>query len=338
MKKILKSSLLLLISAIIICGFLFFSVQNKIIYANAADENVILGGMPIGIRAESPDFLVSDFINVVTPFGSYSPAQKAGLKKGDVILSVNGQKPINYYEFNKLIQQKEICDITIQRDKELKKISIQTVEDIRKKERKIGLMIKKDISGIGTMTYIMQNGEFGALGHPIGDEFGHVDLYQTGTIYDCIIYGYNKPEENQAGGLLGQIDINTPIGTFNSNTLSGIKGTMTEIPKNNITTLPIGNREAVLPGKAQIYTTIDGKNPSLYDIEIIKTEIQPTEKEKSMVIRVTDKKLLQTTGGILQGMSGSPIIQNEKLIGAVTHVLTSDATIGYGIFIDWMIN
>ena len=187
------------------------------------------------------------------------------------------------------------------------------------------------------MTYVRKDKRFGALGHPIADNYGYADIYQTGKIYDCIILGYNRAGKDKPGELIGQIEIKKDLGAFNSNTISGILGTMYELPKTE-TTVPVASKEEIKPGKASIYTTIDGKEPAFFDIEIINANTQPEEKEKSMVIRVTDKYLLSKTGGILQGMSGSPIIQNGKLIGAVTHVLTADSSMGYGIYIEWMMN
>ena len=199
------------------------------------------------------------------------------------------------------------------------------------------MMVLTNVSGIGTVTFIRENGSFGALGHPIADAYGYSDIYTKGTVYDCIIYGYNRAEKDEPGELLGRITSNTPIGTFDTNTVSGITGQFFNVPT-SASKIAVGSKDEVKPGKAYIATTIDGTKPETYEIEIVKAENQNEEKEKSMVIRVTDKKLLETTGGILQGMSGSPIIQNGKLIGAVTHVLTADSTLGYGIYIDWMMN
>lgn len=337
MKKILKSTIFLLISAILFCGFLFINGNRNTSIAHAEEQKIYLGGTPIGIHAASEEFIVTDFVNVITPSGSFSPAQKAGVKKGDIILSVNDRKPKDVNELLRLIQEKEISDFTIKRNKEVISIPVKAMEDVRNNGKRAGIMIKNDINGIGTLTYVQENGTFGALGHPIGDEYGNSDMYQNGTIYDCTIYGYKRAEKDKAGELIGQFNALKPIGTFYSNTLSGILGKLDKLPKEG-TPIELGKKENVIPGKAKIYTTIDGKTPKLYDIEIIKAQNQPTEKEKSMVIRVTDEALLKTTGGILQGMSGSPIIQNNRLIGAVTHVLTSDSTLGYGIYIEWMMN
>ena len=337
MKKIAKLTIFILLSAIFFCGIIF--TNNNNVYAQAAENNkkVYLGGKPIGIHAISPYFVVTDFVNVVTSEGSFSPAQRAGLEKGDVILSFNGQNPTDIDGIKQIIALNKNIDLVVRRKSEIIKMSIDPINDIRQNHPSIGIMVKNDLSGIGTVTYVRKDGRFGALGHPISDQNGYCDIYQKGKVYECLIFGYNRAKKNQPGELIGQIETNKPLGTFDSNTVSGILGAYYTPPTEGmlVETAP---RNEVKPGKASIYTTIDGQIPTLYDIEIIKTTQQDTEKEKSMVIRVTDKELLRKTGGILQGMSGSPILQNGKLVGAVTHVLTADSTMGYGIYIDWMMN
>lgn len=337
MKKIAKLTIFILLSAIFFCGIIF--TNNNNVYAQAAEETekVYLGGNPIGIHAISPYFVVTDFVNVVTNDGSFSPAQRAGLKKGDVILSFNGQNPTNIDEIKQIIARNKNLELAARRKGEIIKMSIEPVIDIRQNHPSIGIMVKNDLSGIGTVTYVRTDGRFGALGHPISDQNGYSDIYQKGNVYECIIFGYNRAKKNQPGELIGQIETQKPLGTFDSNTVSGILGSFDTPPKDG-TLVETAPKNEVKPGKASIYTTIDGQIPTLYDIEIIKTAQQDAEKEKSMVIRITDKELLRKTGGILQGMSGSPILQNGKLVGAVTHVLTADSTMGYGIYIDWMLN
>ena len=338
MRKTAKISIIILFSAILLCGFLFCN-NNTTQFAEAVEENetVYLGGTPIGIRAVSPYFVITEFVNVVTSEGSFSPAQKAGLKKGDIILSVNGERPKDVEQMCKIIESSHTADFTVKRNNEIVRRTVTPVTDIRQKAKKAGIMVKNDLSGIGTLTYVRKDKRFGALGHPIADQYGYSDIYQSGTVYDCLILGYNRAENNKPGELIGQIEIKKSLGTFDSNTLSGILGTLYDLPEDK-TAVRVAAKGEIKPGKATIYTTIDGKKPDFYDIEIIKTNVQPEEKEKSMVIRVTDKYLLSKTGGILQGMSGSPIVQDGKLVGAVTHVLTADSTMGYGIYIEWMMN
>ena len=327
-----------MISAFLLCGFLFINFSDNTAEAAAEEKNTVyLGGMPIGIIAKSSNFTVIDFVNVITKDGSYSPAQKSGVRKGDVILAVNGQKSTDIESLSALMSENETAELTLRRKGEIIKITVKNAEDLRQKGRKVGLIVKNDLSGIGTVTYIEKNGKFGALGHPIADQNGNSSMYQTGKVYDCMIYGYKRAENEKAGELIGQIDTQKQLGTFYSNTLSGILGNFYEKPTNG-QEIEVASQSEVKPGKAYVCTTIDGNKPSTYEIEIVKTTQQPEEKEKSMVIRVTDKNLLRTTGGILQGMSGSPIIQEGKLVGAVTHVLTSDPTLGYGIYIEWMMN
>ncbi|MBO4539761.1 MAG: PDZ domain-containing protein, partial [Clostridia bacterium] len=300
-------------------------------------EEIYLGGTPIGIQAVSPYFVVTEFVNVVTSEGSFSPAQKAGLKKGDIILSVNGERPKDIAQLCKTVETTNTAEFIVKRNNEVIKIAVNPAKDIRQNAKKVGIMVKNDLSGIGTLTYVRKDKRFGALGHPIADQYGYSDVYQTGTVYDCTVLGYNRAKNDKPGELIGKIESKKPIGTFDSNTLSGILGKLYELPEGK-TAVTIATKEEVKPGKATIYTTIDGKRPDFYDIEIIKANFQPEEKEKSMIIRVTDKYLLSKTGGILQGMSGSPIVQDGNLVGAVTHVLTADSTMGYGIYIEWMMN
>ncbi len=334
MIKTIKKTIIIMISACLFSGFLLFIQPNV---AEAAEETVLLGGMPIGIQAQSDSYTITDFIDVITKNGSFSPAQKSGLMKGDLLLSVNGIKPHNTGDLTQIIDKYDELNITVNRKGEILKFVVYPEIDLRENKKRVGLMIKNDLSGIGTVTYIRKNGNFGALGHPIADGYGKSSIYQSGTVYDCTVFGYNRAKKDTPGELIGQMDTKKPIGTFYSNTISGILGTFYALPQST-QEIPIGTQEDITPGKAYIYTTIDGTKPSSYEIEIIKKNEQRTEDEKSMVIRVTDNNLLKTTGGILQGMSGSPIIQNGKLIGAVTHVLTADSTMGYGIYIEWMLN
>ncbi len=320
-------------------GYCFISGNTAADYAYADfEEEVYLGGYPIGIKAKSDNPIVAEYVDVITNNGSYSPAQKAGVQKGDIILSANKQKITSPNELAALVKASENITLEIRRKNEVLSISIIPETDIVRKEKKLGISVRNDLSGIGTMTFVAQDGTFGALGHRICDNYGYHDLYKNGEIFPCVIYGYKRATNGEAGELCGKIDARKGSkGQYFQNNISGISG---KINENEYLTdkIKIGHRNTVVPGKACIYTTIDGTKPKLYEIEIIRTVYQKNEKEKGMLIRVTDQKLLQTTGGILQGMSGSPIIQNNKLVGAVTHVLTNDSTMGYGIYIDWMRN
>lgn len=299
-------------------------------------DSVYLGGFPLGIGAKSDFLIVQDFIQVTTSEGSFSPALQSGVQKGDMIVLINGKRVDNVRDFIKQIENSDMIVLTVKRGKRLIDYEINPVYDLTQKSKKIGISLKNDLIGIGTMTFMTENGRYGALGHGIYDEFGLFDVYQKGNIYPCQITGYTVADRNQPGELRGSVSFEKPIGTIEKNVFCGLFGDYLSVEKKYEKVL-VAKRGEVTTGKAQIFTTIEGNTPQLYDIEIIRAFQQDQPADKSMVIRVTDRTLRRTTGGILQGMSGSPILQNGKLIGAVTHVFTADSTKGYGVYIDWML-
>ena len=207
---------------------------------------------------------------------------------------------------------------------------------------KLGAWVRDDTQGIGTMTYLDLNGKFGALGHGISDsDTGEVVSIEGGALYETQIMGIEKGEPGKPGVMSGVIYYgpSSQLGTVAANTEEGIFGTAGEELKKRITSqaLPIGYRQDVHPGEAFLRSSISGEVKD-YKIEIQKVDYSTSHKNKGMVIRVTDEELLALTGGIVQGMSGSPIVQDGKLVGAVTHVFVQDSTRGYGIFIENMLN
>ena len=184
------------------------------------------------------------------------------------------------------------------------------------------------------MTY-MDGNKFYALGHAIKDMNGEDIVANGGNIYNANIVGFVRGQKGKAGELNGSFStLGNSFGNITANNIYGLYGDLNN--KSSGEKIILGSKNDVQPGTAYIYTTIDGIVPQKYEIQIIKANNQNSPSEKSMVLRITDKRLLETTGGIVQGMSGSPIIQNGKLIGAVTHVFVSDPTKGYGIYVDWM--
>lgn len=338
--KSLKFVLPTVLLLILFIGFVSVGVGGASSFAYAKDNTdvVYLGGMPIGISAISENLIVSEIVNVVSNDGSYSPAYQSGVLKGDMILSVNGVEVRDLASFNEAVgNDGKAISIKVQRNADTLSFVVQPVMDLTQNSFKIGLLLKNELSGIGTMTFITKNNKYGALGHMIFDEYGYGGVYSSGYIYGCNITGYNVATEKQPGELRGTIDYVEHAGTICENAFCGLYGEF-NFDKSNLQTIEVGHRNEVKNGKAHIYTTIEGNTPKLYEIEIIKAVSQDEPAEKGMVIRITDKELKKKTGGILQGMSGSPIIQNGKLIGAVTHVFTTDSTKGYGIYVDWMLN
>ena len=192
-------------------------------------------------------------------------------------------------------------------------------------------------AGIGTITYYdPQTAQFGGLGHPICDvDTGEIMPLLSGQVVKVVINDVVKGTSGDPGELKGSFASSKDSGTITSNDETGVFGTLYSNPSQNAA-LPVALKQEITEGAAKIYTTVSGTTPQEYDIEIEKIDISDTGKTKNMIIKVTDPNLLEKTGGIVQGMSGSPIIQNGKLVGAVTHVLVNDPQRGYGIFIENM--
>lgn len=301
-------------------------------------EYVYLGGNPIGIVLEEEGLLICGKNEVVTDSGAQIPSLDLNILPGDHLISINSE-PVNTISdlarALKKVKQEEEVVLGIKRGQEIIYFNLLPAVESLTRNKKLGLIIQEGVSGIGTVTYVRKNGRFGALGHSIGDSSNKI---QIGKIFDCRIIDLKLPKHGEAGELRGIFDKKgASIGTLDKNNDFGIFG-KTNSTSFDMIEVRLGNRNIVKEGNASIYTCIDGEKPQKYEIEIVKVNTQNKPGTKSMVIKVTDSRLLQETGGILQGMSGSPIVQNGYLVGAVTHVFTSDSTKGYGIFVDWMIN
>ncbi|HHU70877.1 MAG TPA: SpoIVB peptidase [Clostridiales bacterium] len=300
-------------------------------------------GTPIGIYVETDGILVLGSAKITGEDGlNYKPVDNK-LKSGDYILSIND---IEVSDKNKLITEIENCngndiELLVRRDNEIFKTKISPVKSTDG-SYKIGAWIRDNTQGIGTLTFVSTGGGFGALGHGITDiDTGLLMDIKGGTVYAADILSIIKGKEGEPGELIGMIRQNSKhkIGKISKNSLQGIFGTidnnynwrMGEKP------LEIGLKQEVIKGKATILCTVVDKVEE-YTIEIESIDISNSNHSKGMVIRITDERLLEQTGGIVQGMSGSPIIQNNKIIGAVTHVFIQDSTKGYGTFIENMIN
>lgn len=321
-------------------GYKGFNIY-KYKYQNSVDE-VYLGGIPVGISLLERGLIVVGISDVITEKGAVSPANDGGVKINDIILEIDNKTLYSAEQLSQMIVNSEdIITLKIQRNKEIIFVKINPEIDSLSKNKKIGIYIKEGLDGVGTLTYArIDNKRFGALGHAIIDQdTKSLANMNSGALYSCVIKGYNKGVEGKAGALKGVFNKElSKISVIDNNTNYGLYGVYNDRLIKERPKIQVGTRDTVRPGRASICTTIGGTSPEMYDIEIIKSSYQNIPEEKSMVIRVTDKRLLYTTGGIVQGMSGSPIIQNGKLIGAVTHVFINDPTKGYGLYIDWMLD
>lgn len=298
---------------------------------------VYLGGYPLGFTFKCEGVLVIAISN----------DSAENLQEGDIITQINEHKISSEEDISEIINNKidskEKVVLSIKRNNTDKKASIKPIFDNKSGKYKLGIWIRDDAAGVGTITYIRKdNMRFGALGHPVCDiDTGSMMPVSSGNIFKCNIVGLKKGVKGDAGELKGLFLRNGSIfGTLDKNTKSGVFGYFNNerIDFVDDMVVEVADRHEIKSGKASIRCTIDGYMPEDYEIEIVKTYFKSNNDTKSMFIRVTDKRLIERTGGIVQGMSGSPIIQNGKLVGAVTHVFVSDPTKGYGIFADLMIN
>lgn len=298
-------------------------------------------GEPIGIYVETKGLLVLDTIELEGRDGlTYAPGKNI-LKTGDYILKWNNVAVPTIKKLNRQIQQtgKKKVSVTIRRQNEEMKVALQPVL-ATDQTYKIGTWVREDTQGIGTLTYLTEDGNFGTLGHGISDaDTGTLLALNNGELYSTQIMEIIKGNKGEPGELQGYIDMvaNNEIGQIKKNTEVGVFGCMKTMRKSSYAKefVSVGMKQDLKKGKAYIYANLEGKAKK-YEIQIEEININSMDN-KSFVIHVTDPHLLNITGGIVQGMSGSPILQNGKLVGAVTHVLVDDPTRGYGVFIENML-
>ena len=321
---------LLIAVAMLLCiasvQFESFSVQPT---AAVAGERAYVGGFPIGISLDVGGLLVDGVTGVETEYGT---AHVDGFKKGDIIIKINGEVVSSVDDVQNAINS-ETVSVELLRGGKTEVVEIHPVVEAYSGKPRLGVRIKDKIYGVGTVTFVRENGEYAALGHEIYDSETDTHIpFCSGKIYGCKILGIKKGEKGEAGALLGSLVEGAERGTIDCNNNFGIAGKYTESCSDD-DLVRIADRSEVRPGPAQIRTTINEK-PETFDIEIIKAAKRHGRNEKSIVFRVTDKRLINLTGGVVRGMSGSPILQNGKLVGAVTHVFLNDFTKGYGIYAD----
>ena len=302
------------------------------------EKSVILGGEPFGIKFRTEGVMVTALTSVSSKNGSLvSPAASGGLRVGDYLLSINGEKMTTNEDIAAAVKNSggKALSVVYQRGSATKKAEIHPAL-CSDNSLKIGLWVKDSSAGIGTMTFIdPENETFAGLGHPIIDSTsGEIMIVGSGEITDAEIQSVKKGAAGIPGELEGRL-YGSSVGSILTNCETGVFGHFEETP--NGEEIKIGYKQEVRPGKAEIVTTLDSEGPKRYEIQIEKINLTPENKTKNMIIKVTDKELLQKTGGIVQGMSGSPIIQNGKLVGAVTHVFVNDPTRGYAIFAENML-
>ncbi len=342
MKTRTKGTLsILLITAFFTYGFSFAgftdvsSAKNDI----TLPRTLIPGGNVIGVKFYIDGVHVLSCDGVETPSGRKNPAKDAGIKVGDYITEVNSI-PINTNEdLSDAIQKSETSQLTVVRNGYQFKTEITPVESVDDGSKKIGLWVRDSTAGIGTVTfYNPETKTFGALGHAINDQDTKKVLsMKSASVYNAMVTTIRKGEKGEPGELGGVfLGDERYLGELTKNTSSGIFGEY-NICKVDHTPIPVASQSEITEGKATIYCSLKNEEIEEYEIEISKIIKSSLYTSKGMIIKITDPRLLEKTDGIVQGMSGSPVLQNGKIVGAVTHVFVNDPTRGYGIFIENML-
>ncbi|MBS7530920.1 SpoIVB peptidase [Hazenella sp. IB182353] len=310
------------------------------------DLQVIPGGQTIGVKLKSSGALVVGHHQVQSNQSVRSPAEKADIRRGDYLTEMNGMKIKQVSDVARTVndagRKRLPIQVTLMRDGKEKQVNVHPVYNSQEDVYQLGLYIRDSAAGVGTLTfYEPQKKAYGALGHVITDvDTGQAISVGDGQILQSDVTSIEKGKSGDPGEKRAIfLNEDQVMGNISNNTQFGIFGKMSNFPQGGIQSqpMPVGLAEQVEEGPAQIYTVVEGQTVKAYDIEIVHTQIQKSPATKGLIIKVTDPELLAKTGGIVQGMSGSPIIQNGKLVGAVTHVFVNDPTSGYGTFIEWML-
>ena len=307
-------------------AFIFILCQNV-----SAVELLIPGGQLIGLELGDHTVTVAAFDDTLG-----TAARAAGLKVGDKITRIDTQT----IQCAEDIRQALRCsdgqvDISILRDGKAKTLKLSP--QITTQGPRLGVYLKQGVTGVGTVTwYDPDSGRFAALGHGVNTSSGDLLNMRQGRAYKASVQSVKKGVAGEPGQLLGFLNGAEPIGSLSKNTIQGVFGTA-DSPWHG-KALPIASADQIQTGSAIIRSTVQDSQVQEYSVEILKIYPNSKSSGRNMLLRITDPALLQTTGGIVQGMSGSPIIQDGKLVGAVTHVLVNDPTTGYGIFIENMLD
>ena len=323
--------------ALLLCGAAPFGTG---VTARAADSEtsarmLVPVGHTVGIK------LFARGVLVVKLTDGGTPAKDCGLQTGDVIVKCGGVSVTSTEQFQSLLQENgdDATDLQIRRDGESMTLSVSPQQNDQG-QYAIGAWIRDSMAGIGTMTYYdPESGAFGALGHGITDvDTAQLMPFSSGSILPSTVKAVKKGTSGQAGELRGDFDLTTDLGVLSANTSSGIFGTVEEetFTQNLGQALPVAESSQVHTGPAVILSNVEGDNVEEYDVEILQI-VANSADGRDLVLSVTDPDLIAATGGIVQGMSGSPILQDGKFVGAVTHVLLSDPTKGYGILMETML-
>ena len=322
--------------------FRLFPVKQVVVHYTER-KTVTAAGTNIGIYLKNSGVLVVECGSFTDESGALVSPAAYRIKSGDIIRSVDGVLVENKEELMDAVAQGHGGQMVLEvlRGKETIEVAVKP-QMAADGKNKLGIWVRDDIAGIGTLTFVTKDKDYGALGHGVSDiDTGELVQIGTGDIYETKITGISKGKKGEPGEVTGLIQFRQSayLGSVGDNTQIGIFGKLDHIPESleGIEEIPVGYKQEIEQGRAQIICSVAGERTT-YDIEIESVDYHPKEENKGIRSCVVDERLLAETGGIVQGMSGSPIIQNGRLIGAVTHVFVDDPTRGYGIFAERMLD
>ncbi len=323
---------------------LFHLLPIKQVVVHYTDrKTVTAAGTNIGIYLKNSGVLVVECASFTDDSGALISPSAYRIKGGDIIRSVDGEPVETKEDLMNAVAESEggRMILEVYRGGETIEVAVKP-QMAADGKNKLGVWVRDDIAGIGTMTFVTKDGDYGALGHGVSDiDTGSLVQIDTGDIYETKITGISKGKKGEPGEVSGLIQFRQSayLGSVGENTGIGIFGKLEHLPESleGVEEIPVGYKQEIEQGRAQIICSVAGARTS-YDIEIETVDYHPREENKGIRYRVVDERLLAETGGIVQGMSGSPIIQNGRLIGAVTHVFVDDPTRGYGIFAERMLD
>lgn len=305
---------------------------------NEKRQYVVLGGELFGIKLYTDGVIIVDFEEIETEIGKICPAKISNLKIGDVVKSINGKIITSSSHFSKLIQgsKGENLQLSVLRDNQIINVEFKSVLEKNSNKYRAGLWVRDSTAGLGTVTfYNKKNNTFAGLGHPIYDiDTNEIMPMKSGVMAEVALNGLNKSTFGNVGELYGTLT-GKKNGILSLNDETGVYGYSNT---NKASEVPVAVKNEVKEGKANIVCSVANSETQVYEVEIVKIYSNSSSVNKDMIIKITDEKLLEKTGGIVQGMSGSPIIQNGMLVGAVTHVFVNNPKQGYAIFAERMLN
>lgn len=327
---------------VLLCRLFDLIPVKQVVVHDADRQMVTAAGTNIGIYLKNSGVLVVECGSFTDQTGALISPAAYRIRSGDIIRTVDGEAVASKEELIRAVEESGGRQMVLQIVRGSDTIDVAVTPEVASDgTNKLGLWVRDDIAGIGTLTFVTEGQDYGALGHGVSDiDTGELIQIDTGSIYETKITGISKGKRGTPGEVTGLIQFRSSayLGTIGENGENGIYGKLEQLPNalQRVEELPVGYKQEITPGSAQIICSVEGERKA-YEIEIESVDYHPREVNKGIRYRVVDEQLLETTGGIIQGMSGSPIIQNGRLVGAVTHVFVDDPTRGYGIFAECML-